>query len=120
MVSSPITFDFNWDVKDEETAAALTVVGEKDGVTTTVEGTCTFENGNRRMVFKPNSKRFDPATEYTVTLSTEACHPDDTYENHLQAPVTFKFRTVLRGSMQLLQSYPSEGAVLFFLLPLGL
>lgn len=111
MVSSPITFDFNWDVKDEETAAALTVVGEKDGVTTTVEGTCTFENGNRRMVFKPNSKRFDPATEYTVTLSTEACHPDETYENHLQAPVTFKFRTVLRGSMQLLQSYPSEGAV---------
>ena len=110
MVSSPITFDFNWDVKDEETAAALTVVGEKDGVTTTVEGTCTFENGNRRMVFKPNSKRFDPATEYTVTLSTEACHPDETYENHLQAPVIFKFRTVLRGSMELLQSYPSEGA----------
>lgn len=110
IVSTPIVFNFNWDVNQEETAAALTVVEEKDGVTTLVEGVCTFEENGRRMVFKPAKKRFNPAAEYTVTLSTQACHPDVAFENHMREPLTFKFRTVLRGSMELLQSYPSEGA----------
>ena len=91
-------------MNEEATAAALQI-------SPAVEGTVTFEDDAHTMRFVP-TKRFEPATEYTVTLGTGACHPDTAYENHLQEPFSFKFRTSLRGNLEVVQTYPvnnSEG-----------
>ena len=102
LVSTQLTISFNWDMNEEETAKALTI-------TPAVEGTITFEDDAHTMRFKPAS-RFEPGVEYTVTLGTSACHPDATFDNHLQAPFTFKFRTQNRGSVRVIQTYPANGA----------
>ena len=103
LVSTHITFSFNWDMNEEETAKALTI-------SPAVEGTITFEDDAHTMRFKPAS-RFEPGVEYTVTLGTGACHPDATFENHLKEPFTFKFRTQNRGSVRVIQTYPANGSV---------
>ena len=102
LVSTQLTISFNWDMNEEETAKALTI-------TPAVEGTITFEDDAHTMRFKPAS-RFEPGVEYTVTLGTGACHPDATFNNHLQEPFTFKFRTQNRGSVRVVQTYPANGA----------
>ena len=102
LVSTQVTFTFNWDMETEATAAALEI-------SPAVEGTITFENDNHLMRFTP-AKRFEPGTEYTITLGTGACHPDTAYENHLKEPFSFKFRTQMRGNLKLVQSYPVDGA----------
>lgn len=104
LVSTHLTFTFNWDMNEEATAAALQI-------SPAVEGTITFEDDAHTMRFVP-AKRFEPATEYTVTLGTGACHPDATFDNHLKEPFSFKFRTSLRGNLEVVQTYPvnnSEG-----------
>ena len=102
LVSTQVTFTFNWDMETEATAAALEI-------SPAVEGTITFENDNHLMRFTP-AKRFEPGIEYTITLGTGACHPDTAYENHLKEPFSFKFRTQMRGNLKLVQSYPVDGA----------
>ena len=102
LVSTNLTFSFNWDMNEEETAAALSI-------SPAVEGTITFEDDAHTMRFKPAS-RFEPGVEYTVTLGTGACHPDATFDNHLQEPFTFKFRTQNRGSVRVMQTYPENGS----------
>ena len=102
LVSTNITISFNWDMNEEETAKALTI-------SPAVEGTVTFEDDAHTMRFKPAS-RFEPGVEYTVTLGTGACHPDATFENHIKEPFTFKFRTQNRGSVRVIQTYPTNGS----------
>ena len=102
LVSTHITMSFNWDMDVEATTAAFSI-------SPAVEGTVTFEDDNHTLRFKPAS-RFEPGVEYTVTLGTGACHPDATYENHLQEPFSFKFRTLNRGSVRLIQTYPANGS----------
>ena len=102
LVSTQLTFTFNWDMETEATAAALEI-------SPAVEGTITFESDNHVMRFTP-AKRFEPGVEYTITLGTGACHPDTAYENHLKEPFSFKFRTQMRGNLKLVQSYPVDGA----------
>jgi hypothetical protein len=102
LVSTNLTFSFNWDMNEEETAKALTI-------SPAVEGTITFEDDAHTMRFKPAS-RFEPGVEYTVTLGTGACHPDATFNNHLQEPFTFKFRTQNRGSVRVIQTYPANNS----------
>lgn len=100
IVSTNVTMSFNWDMETEATAAALTI-------TPAVEGTISFEDDNHTLRFKP-ATRFEPGVEYTVSLGTGACHPDTTFENHLQEPFSFKFRTDNRSSVRILQSYPAK------------
>lgn len=102
LVSVQPTITFSWDMNIEATAAALKITPE-------VEGSISFENDNRTLRFKP-AKRFEPGVEYTITLDTGACHPDTAYENHLKEPFSFKFRTSLRGNLQVVQTYPNDGA----------
>lgn len=102
LVSTNLTFSFNWDMNEEETAKALQI-------SPAVEGTITFEDDAHTMRFKPAS-RFEPGVEYTVTLGTGACHPDATFDNHLQEPFTFKFRTQNRGSVRVIQTYPANNS----------
>ena len=102
LVSTNLTISFNWDMNEEETAKALQI-------SPAVEGTVTFEDDAHTMRFKPAS-RFEPGVEYTVTLGTGACHPDTMFNNHLQQPFTFKFRTQNRGSVRVMQTYPTNGS----------
>ena len=102
LVSTNLTFSFNWDMNEEETAKALQI-------SPAVEGIVTFEDDAHTMRFKPAS-RFEPGVEYTVTLGTGACHPDATFDNHLQEPFTFKFRTQNRGAVRVIQTYPVDGS----------
>ena len=102
LVSTQLTISFNWDMNEEETAKALQI-------SPAVEGTITFEDDAHTMRFKPAS-RFEPGVEYTVTLGTGACHPDTMFNNHLQEPFTFKFRTQNRGSVRVMQTYPTNGS----------
>ena len=102
LVSVQPTISFNWDMHEEETAKAFTI-------SPAVEGTITFEDDAHTLRFKPAS-RFEPGVEYTITLGTGACHPDTTFDNHLQEPFTFKFRTQNRGSVRVIQTYPVDGS----------
>lgn len=102
LVSVQPTISFNWDMNEEETAKALII-------SPAVEGTIVFEDDAHTLRFKPAS-RFEPGVEYTVTLGTGACHPDATFENHLQEPFSFKFRTQNRGSVRVIQTYPVDGS----------
>lgn len=102
-VSTNVVLDFNWDCRIDSVLEAFSI-------TPAVEGTVSFENDNRRLRFAPDG-RFEPGTEYTVHLSTKACHADTTYQNHLTAPFEFRFRTKDRGAIRLLGSYPEDGAV---------
>ena len=102
LVSTQVTVSFNWDMDEEATAAAFSV-------SPAVEGTITFEDDSRTLRFTP-AKRFEPGVEYTVTVGTGACHPDATYENHLQAPFSFKFCTQMRGNLKVVQTYPVDGS----------
>ena len=102
LVSTTVSISFNWDMETEATAAALTITPE-------VEGKVTFEDDNHTLRFTP-AKRFEPGVTYTVSLGTGACHPDATYDNHLQAPFSFQFTTSNRGSMSVVQTYPADGA----------
>ncbi len=101
-VSTPIVIDFNWDMWEEHTLKAFSISPE-------VEGTLEMENSQRTLRFTPKVS-FEKATEYTVTLTTEACHPDTLFPNHLEQDLVFKFRTKNRGKVSVLQSYPEDGA----------
>ncbi len=101
-VNTPILLNFNWDMWAEPTLKAFSISPE-------CEGTLSMENDNRTLRFTPRIG-FTKATEYTVTLSTEACHPDTTYQNHLQRNFVFKFRTRSRDRINLLQTYPADSA----------
>ncbi len=100
-VSTQITLSFNWDMREDSTAAAFSI-------SPAVDGTVTFEDGARSMRFTP-ATRFEPGVEYMVTLSTKACHPDANWPNHLKKPFTFKFRTLYRGHVNIVQTYPKAG-----------
>lgn len=102
LVSVTVSIDFNWDAQEDSTTAAFSI-------SPAVDGSVTYEEGGRRLRFTP-TKRFEPGTEYTVSLSTQACHPDFNLENHMRAPFSFKFRTSNRGSLTVVQTYPVEGA----------
>ncbi|MBQ9339144.1 MAG: Ig-like domain-containing protein [Paludibacteraceae bacterium] len=102
-VSTDIVFDFNWDMKEEETTAAFSI-------TPSVEGTITFEHSYRTMRFHP-ARMFDPGIEYTVTLAATACHPDTNFANTLAEDFVLRFRTKNRPNLRLLQSYPYNSAI---------
>ncbi len=101
-VSTPVVLNFNWDMLEDSTLAAFSVSPAK-------EGKLAFSNSQKTLTFTPN-EAWDPGVEYTITLSTQACHPDTTYPNHLEQPFVLTFRTKNRSGLQLLQAYPVDGA----------
>ncbi len=98
-VSIDLVLNFNWDMKDVETEAALSISPE-------VKGTFSWENSYRTLRFSPETK-FEKNTEYTVTLAKTACHPDTNWPNTMENDFVFKFRTKNRDRISLLQSYPA-------------
>ena len=102
-VSTRVTVSFNWDMHEELTKKAFSI-------TPAVEGTITFEDDGRRLVFTP-ATRFEPGTEYTVLVTTEASHPDFAFDHNMKEDFSFKFCTMDRGSVRINQTYPPQGGV---------
>lgn len=102
LVSTELTIRFNWDMNMEATAAALEI-------SPAVAGTVSWEDDGHLLRFKP-ATRFEPGVEYTVTMGTGACHPDENFPNHMAEPFTYSFRTKNRGSIRFIQSYPAADA----------
>ncbi len=101
--STDIVLQFNWDMVADSTMAAFSITPE-------VEGTLAMENSQKTLRFSPNGS-LEPATNYTVRLTTQACHPDTAHPNHLEQDFVLQFVTKKRGNLSLLQSYPFTDAV---------
>ena len=98
LCNTPIVVQFNWDMDMESTEKAFKIDPP-------VEGTFTWEDLNYRMVFTPTNP-YDISTLYTVTIGTEAAHPDGlTMVN----PVSFSFKTTDRNFMTILGHFPKDG-----------
>ena len=99
--ASSISVDWNWSMDQAATEAAFSIEPA-------VEGTFTWEDFGRRMVFTPTHP-FVGNTLYTVRIATTAAHPDTVYENRLQEEYVSKFLTKKYDTLRLLASSPAEG-----------
>lgn len=100
-VAEPIILNFNYDMWEEPTRAAFSIVPA-------VEGTLTFTNSQRTLTFTPKTV-YEPGTEYTVTLAKTAAHPDTHYPNTLTEDFVFRFRTKNRPNLSVKLTYPADG-----------
>lgn len=97
LCNTPVVLQFNWDMDIEATQNAFTI-------TPAAEGTFTWEDQNYRMVFTPSTP-YQTNTTYTVTLGTDAKHPDGL---NLEQPFSFSFTTTDRNFMEILGSFPKQ------------
>lgn len=97
--STDIVLTFNWDMDVTSTTEAFSI-------TPAVEGTITFEDSQRILRFKPKLP-LEKATLYTVKLAKTAKHPDNL---SMTEDFSFQFVTKNRNRLQLLTSYPFDGA----------
>lgn len=105
-----IEFDFNADIDTESFERAFSI-------TPATEGFFTYSNNNHHATFTP-ATAFEPNTAYTVTLSTEARHPDTNYTAPgLAAPLTFAFETRGRNRLEVLDHYPADGGEIHYVSP---
>jgi len=93
--STPIVFEFNWDVDVESATNAFSI-------TPTVEGTISFEDSQHRMIFKPN-KPYNISTLYTVKLDKSLKHPGDI---SMVQDFSFQFMTKDRNKLEMFAYYP--------------
>lgn len=93
---TPIVIDFDIRMNTALTQSAFSIQP-------TMSGTFTWENNNKRMIFTP-SPRWDPASSYSVSVSTNA---QSHFGVSLQQPVNFSFDT--RIKLNLLSAYPDSG-----------
>ncbi|MDE6301087.1 MAG: Ig-like domain-containing protein [Muribaculaceae bacterium] len=98
LCNTPIVLNFNWDMDTESVEKAFRIEPE-------IKGTFEWTNTNQTMTFKPSGP-YAVSTIYTVTLGTEARHPDNI---NLHEPVSFKFFTTDRNYLDILGYYPKNG-----------
>lgn len=103
LCTTPIVMKFNWDMETAVTEKAFTI-------NPPVEGTFAWSDLNYTMTFTPTDA-YEPNTLYTVTLGTEAMHPD---KLHLEKPYTFTFRTAASNRLNLFSAWPYDGASVHF------
>ena len=99
--ASSISVDWNWSMDQAVTEAAFSIEPA-------VEGTFSWENFGKRLVFTPTHP-FVGNTLYTVRIATTAAHPDTMYANTLQEEYVSKFLTKKYDTLKLLASSPAEG-----------
>ncbi len=97
LCNSPVILDFNWDMDTESAEKAFSISPE-------ASGTFSWEDTNHRLVFTP-SEAYSTNTVYTVTLSTEAKHPDNM---NMEKPFTFSFKTANFNYMEILGQFPKQ------------
>jgi len=93
--STPIIFEFNWDVDVESASKAFSI-------SPNVEGTISFEDSQHRMIFKPN-KPYEKSTLYTVKLDKSLKHPGDI---SMVQDFSFQFITKNRNRLNIFAYYP--------------
>ena len=99
LCNTPIVLNFNWDMDVESVEKAFKIEPA-------VDGTFTWTNVNKTMTFTPKVP-YNPSTTYTVTLGTDAHHPDNI---NLEKPVSFSFYTTDRNYLEILGYDPQEGS----------
>lgn len=108
--ATTLEFEFNSDIDTESFERALTIEPP-------VEGYFTYSDNNHSAEFTPTTA-FERSTHYTITLSTEVCHPDTRYaQNHLQQPLVFEFTTKGRNRMELIDQFPTDGGEVHYAKP---
>ncbi len=108
--STPLTFEFNWDVDVEAFENAFSVVPAVDGY-------FEYSKSFRNVSFIPTIS-FDKDTEYTVTIAKTACTTDNIYSHpQMEADLVFKFKTLNRDKMEVLGVYPAENAQVHYAKP---
>lgn len=104
--STPVVFEFNWDVDVESAIKAFSI-------TPYVEGTISFEDSQHRMIFKPN-KPFDKSTLYTVKLDKSLKHPGDIT---MVQDFSFQFMTKNRNRLEMFANYPKANDNVYYVKP---
>ena len=102
-IMTPVRIEFNTDMLADSVIKSFSI-------SPAVEGHLFMTNSQHVLNFIPTNG-YEIATEYTVTISTTACHPDFNNPNRLAQPLTFSFLTKKRANLNLLLNYPSDGAV---------
>ena len=95
--STPIVFNFNWDMDPVSTQAALVIDPP-------VEGHFKWEDSYYRMIFEPNDA-FEADTRYTVTLKASAEHNGGMA---LGEDFTFEFQTEARKYIEPYIIFPQD------------
>lgn len=93
--STPIVFNFNWDVDVESAAKAFSI-------TPNVVGTISFEDSQHRMIFTPE-KPYEKATLYTAKLDKSLKHPAGI---SMVQDFTLQFYTKNRNRLEMFASFP--------------
>ncbi|MEG1587412.1 MAG: Ig-like domain-containing protein, partial [Bacteroidales bacterium] len=96
LCSTPIVFDFNWDIDEESAMNAFSIIPE-------VTGDFTFEDSSHRMIFTPRVP-YNTSTRYTVTLDKSLKHPGNIC---MENDFVFSFFTADRNRLALIKGYPS-------------
>lgn len=96
--SSPIIFNFNWDIDTSSAIEAFSIVPE-------IAGKISFEDSQHRMIFKPDVP-YDTTQIYSVTLDKKLKHHGDLY---MEQDFSFQFLTKNRNRLEIIASYPKPG-----------
>lgn len=105
--ATTIEVQFNVDVDEESFERAVSIEPA-------VDGEWEYSESYYVATFTPDVA-FETNTHYTVTISTEAQHPDTIYAYpNLQDTVRFEFDTQDRNRLELLLSYPAEGDAIHY------
>lgn len=108
--ATSLHFDFNADIDTESFERAFTI-------TPPVEGFFTYSNNNHHAEFRAGSS-LERDTHYTVTVSTEARHPDTKYAAPgLAEPLTFEFTTRGRNRLEAVDYFPADGGQIHYASP---
>ncbi len=97
---APIVINFSVDMLADSVLKAFSITPQ-------TEGRLHLTNSQRTLVFEPEDG-YEVGTQYSVSLSTTACHPDFNNANHLAQGFSFTFRTKTRPYLGLLASYPAD------------
>ena len=108
--ATTVVITFNTDVDEETFEQAVSISPE-------VDGEWEYSQSYQVATFTP-TVAFDTNTLYTVTVSTDARHPDTNYSDpYLQDTVRFQFETMDRNRLELIQNYPAEGDAVHYQSP---
>ncbi len=105
--ASTIDFEFNYDIDEASFEEAFSI-------TPAVEGYFVYSNSFHKVSFIP-SLSLETETEYTVKLAKTAKTPDTyTADPTLGADFEFKFKTLGRNRLEMIDNYPADGGAVHF------
>ncbi len=102
-----LEFEFNTDVDVESFEKAFSIEPA-------CEGYFTYSDNLHKAYFTP-ALSFSRGTNYKVTISTDAKHPDVKYATpNLQEPFVFTFTTKNRDKLEVIDRFPADGGAIHY------